>query len=120
MSGNDVLHHSQERAALAFAALKMLKLLRENHGFGVELGIQQSADQISDLLDARRILLKNLPYQRRGLAQAVGAQQRFRIQIAEFNGSIAGAGQRIQYENSGADLLLLHQTAGITKGNYFI
>src|SRR5215471_4711449 len=54
MAGNDVLHHGQESAAFPLAPLEMLELFGQGNGFAIHLRVEESADEVADLLDAGR------------------------------------------------------------------
>src|SRR6476469_6374819 len=70
---HDVLHHGKEGPTLSFAPLKMLEFFGHDYGFTIELRIEECPNEISDLLNSRRILFEDLPDQGCGFGQAVCA-----------------------------------------------
>src|SRR5262249_3345427 len=80
-AGNNVLDHRQKGTALGLAGLEVLKFLSKSDSVCGELGIEQRADQVTDLLNPRRILLKDLPNEGSRLRQAIRAQKGLRIEV---------------------------------------
>ena len=98
----------------------MFQLFGQHNGLAIELGVEESADQVAYLLNSRGILFEDLPYQWSRFGKAIRAEQRARIQVTKFRGSISRAGQRIKDKNRGSDLLLLHQGARISDGDHLV
>ena len=69
MLADDFLHHGNESAPFSPAALELFQLACQRHRFGILLRLHQQPDQVRDLLQTRRMLLKKLPNQRLRIAQ---------------------------------------------------
>ena len=72
-------------------------------------------DQISDILLAGWILLKQLPYQRFGVSEAIRGEQRLHVGLAGFERCILNLSQRLQNKDSGSHLALCDQALAITQ-----
>src|SRR5215831_7975426 len=82
-SGN-VFHDRDELAPLAAPSLELLQLPRQRHGLFVLLTVQKTSNQPDYLLHARRVRLKQLPYQRLGFRKSSRSHEGIRISLAEL------------------------------------
>ena len=78
------LHGRNERSPFPVLALESFQFPRQCHRFGIQLAVDHLSDQRHHLIDARRILLEQLPDQRLAVQAPIRGVERLRIQIAQF------------------------------------
>ncbi len=73
------LHGDNERSPLATAPLERLQFPRQRHRLRIQFGVDHLSDQAHHLMDARRVLLEQLPDQGLAIHTAIRQKKRLRV-----------------------------------------
>ena len=117
VSGRNFLHLGDEGAPLASPALELFQFAGERDRFSVQLRVDHRADQIKNLLDADRMLLKQVPHDGFSIHQPVGRQQGGGVSVAHVLRSTSGLHDRLENKDGSSHLSLSNQALPVGQND---